>query len=243
MVDLNDMNRAHGDGWPTQSPGLPYPPTSTSQKTDASLLGRPKQERPHTPVYPHPQSGNDNQLPPIRNLVPNLWEPGTSKSSQQISPDEGQNGTPIYRLRPVGPAWSGRPTNTNDTRNPRPQLEANHHENECNRDTPRQIKESNKRPPPSPIERTDHSRTAPSNGIINSNRGSISHAPKPPQTSNHTTEKSIVRPRSTSEATKPTGEPPGIGPQSSHQELLRDPVSKPWSGLSHGYLTCTLVLY
>ena len=220
------MDGAHEDGWPIRLPAPPYPPTPTSQKTDTFLLGRLKQQRSNTPAYSHPQSGNGDQLPPIRNLVPNLWEPGTSKSSQQISPTEDKNRTPVYRLRPVGPAWSGRPTSADDSRIPRPQLETTHLESDCNRSTTHQIKESNKRPPPSPIERTDHARTAPSNGVINSNRGTISHTHKSPQTINQTREKYIVRPRSNSEVAKPTGEPPVNGSQSPHQELLRDPVSK-----------------
>ena len=220
------MGGAREDEGPIHLPALPYPPTSTSQKTDTSLLGRPKQQRSNTPAYLHPQSGNGDQLPPIRNLVPNLWEPGKSKSSHQISPDEEENGTLVYRLRPVGPAWNGRPMSANDSRVPRPHLETNHHENDCGRDTPHQVKESNKRPPPSPIERADHVRAAPSNGVINSNRGTISHTLKPLQTINQTGEKSTVRPRSNSEAMKPTDELPGNGSQSSHQELLRDPVSK-----------------
>ena len=216
------MGGAREDERPIQLPALPYSPTPTSQKTDTSLLGRPKQQRSNTPTYPHPQSGNGDQLPPIRNLVPNLWEPGTSKSSQRISLDEDKNGTPVYRLRPVGPAWSGRPTSANDNRTLRPQLETSHHENDCGQDTPHQVRESNKRPAPSPIERTDHARTTPSNGVINSSRGTISHTHKPPQTVNQTGGKPIARPRSNSEVTKPTDEPPGNG---SHQELLRDPVS------------------
>jgi len=220
------MDGAREDEWPIRLPAPPYPPTSTSQKTDTFLLGRLKQQRSNTPTYSHPQSGNGDQLPPIRNLVPNLWEPGTSKSSQQISPTEDKNRTPVYRLRPVGPAWSGRPTSADDSRIPRPQLETNHLESDCSRGAPHQIKESNKRPPPSPIERTDHVRTAPSNGVINSNRGTISHTHKSPQTVNQTGEKYIVRPRSNSEVAKPTDEQPVNGSQSPHQELLRDPVSK-----------------
>ena len=235
------MNRAREDERPTQLPTFPYPPTPTSQQADTSLPGRLKQQRSNTPAYLHPRSGSSNQLPPIRNLVPNLWEPGTSRTSQQISPDEGRNGTSARRLRPIGPAWSSGPTDANDNHVPHPQLETNHHENECNRDASRQVKESNKRPPPSPIERADHTRTASSSGIIDSSRPTTTDTHKQSQRFNKT-EKPIVRPRSHSEATKPTGELPG-GPQSSHQELLRDPVRKLWSGLTYRCLTYTLVLF
>ena len=222
------MNRVREDGRVIQPQELPYPPTSTSQKTDAPLLGKLSQQRSDNPAYLHPQLGNSNQLPPIRNLVPGLWEPGTSKSSQQTFPDEGQgkNVASGYRLRPVGPTWNGRPANANDGRVPLPQLETSHHENESNRDAPRQVKESNKRPPSSPIERADHTRTAPSNTIAHPHRWSVGNAHRPTQKLNQTGERPIMRHRSNSEVTRPTGELPGGGPQSPHQELLRDPVSR-----------------
>jgi len=219
------MDRAREDEWPVQLPTLPNPPVPTSQHTDTSILGRQKQQRSNTPVYPHPQSGNSNQLPPIRNLVPNLWEPGTSRSSQQIS-DEGQNGSSVYRLHPIGPAWSGGSMNASDKPTPRPQPGTNHHKNESNRDVSSQVNGPNKRTPSSPVERADHVRTAPPNSI-NSDRGNIRHPHKSSQMSKQTREKPDVRPHSNSEATKPTTECPGSAPQPSHQqELLRDPVSK-----------------
>jgi len=235
-----DMDRAREDEWPVQLPTLPYPPASASQQTDTSLLGRPKQQRPNTPAYPHPQSGNGNQLPPIRNLVPNLWEPGTSRSSQQISSneissDEGKNGSSVYRLHPIGPAWSGGSMNASDKPTPRPHPGMIHRENGSNGDDSPQANGSNKRPPSSPIERADHVRTASSNGI-NSDRGNIRDPQKPSQT--QTGEKADDRPRSNSEATKPTSECPGSASQPSHQqELLRDPVGKLWSRVIHRYLT------
>ena len=226
------MNRVREDEWPIQLPALPYPPTPTSQDIDNSFHGRLKQQKPNSPACPHPKLGNGSQLPPIRNLVPNLWEPGASKSSHQISTEEGQNGTSVYRLRPVGPAWGGGPPNASDSHAPHPQLEANNHGNECNRGTPRRVKESNKRPPPPPIERAELMRTAPSNGTTDSNRGIVGRAHTPPQTFNRTRGKSVVRSRSNSEATRSTNEPPENDSQSSHQELLRDPVSVLWPRLT-----------
>ena len=209
------MNRTREDEWPIHPPVPSHSPTSTPQKTDT-----------YVPVYPHPQPGNDNQLPPIRKLVPNLWEPGTSR--QLITPDEGKNGTSVYRLRPVGPAWNGNPTNTNEVIHiPRPQSETDHHVNESDRDDSRQVNESNKRPPPSPIERADHTRTAPLNGTVNSNRGTTSPTHKPPQKSNQIGEKPGIRSRSNSGTPQPIVGSPGSGSHSSHhQELLRDPVGK-----------------
>ena len=229
------MNRAREDEWPIHLPALPCPPTPIPQQTDTSNLGMSKQPGSNAPVYPRPQPENDNQLPPIRNLVPGLWEPGTSKSSQQATPDEGKDGSPVYRLRPVGPAWSDGSMNANDKPIPRPHIETSYHGEESNRDISRQVNESNKRPPSSPIEREDHARTTPSNGVINSERRSISSVHRPPQTPNQAGGKSGVRSRSNSEATKPTGESPRSGPQSSHQ-LLRDPVRELWPRLTNGWL-------
>ncbi|KAF9647890.1 hypothetical protein BDM02DRAFT_3187611 [Thelephora ganbajun] len=216
-VYSNNMNRVREDEWPIQLPALPYSPAPTLQRSSDA------------PVYPHPQSGMGSQLPPIRNLVPNLWEPGTSKSSQQISTDEGQDGSLVHPLRPVAPTWSGGLMDANDRHTPRLQLEMSHHESESKQDASRQANESNKRPPSSPIERADHARTTLSSGIINPNRRTISNAQKPSQTSKQTGEKSDVRSRSNSEATKPSSECLGSGPQPSHQQgILRDPVGKLW---------------
>ena len=225
------MNRVREDEWPTQFPPIPCPPTPAPQQTDTSALGMLKQRGSYTPAYPRPQPESGNQLPPIRNLVPGLWEPGTSKSSKQLTSDEGKDGCSVYRLRPVGPAWSDRPVNGNDRDTPRPQPETSYHEKESNRDVSRQVNESNKRPPSSPIEREDHARTTPPNCTINSSGRIVSHVHKPSQPSNQTGGKPDVRSRSDSEATKPTGESPRSGLQSSHQQgLLRDPVDKlqPW---------------
>jgi hypothetical protein len=205
----NDMNRARKDEWPVQPPPppYPYPPTSTSQQTGTYNPERMRHLWSDTPTYPHPQSGNGDQLPPIRNLVPDLWEPGTSRSSQQIASDEGKNGSSVYRFHPVGPAWNGGPINANDRHIPRPQ------------------------PVSSPVERADHTRTAPPDGIINSNGGTINRTHKQSQTSN---EKPDVLPRSNSDGPNPMGESPGSGSQSSHQqELLRDPVGMLWSRFTH----------
>jgi hypothetical protein len=227
MVFSNDANRAREDEWLTQLPALPYPQTSTSQHADTSVLGKQKNQRSNPPAYPHPQPAIGNQLPPIRNLVPGLWEPGTSKSSQHILLNDSKNGSLVYPLRPVGPTWNNKPTHANDSFVPRPQLETNSRENEGTRDFSRQVNESKKRPPPSPIERADHERTAPSNSFINSNGGTTGNFQKPSQTSKQIGDRPDVRPRSSSEAAKSTGERPGYGSQSSHhQEILRDPVSK-----------------
>ena len=219
----------------TQLPALSYPQTSTSQQPDTSVLGRQKNQKSNPPVYPHPQPGVGNQLPPIRNLVPGLWEPGTSKSSQHVLSNDGKNGSSVYPLRPVGPAWNNKPTNANDSLVPRPQLEKNSCENEDVRDPSRQSNESKKRPPPSPIERADHERTAPSNSVISSNGGNTCNVQKPLQTFKQIGDKPDIRPRSSSEAAKPTGERPTNGSHSSHhQEILRDPVSELWgSGSKH----------
>lgn len=225
------MNRARDNEWPIQPPTPPYLP---SQQTDAPDLGRMKRGS-NSPTYRHPQLGNDNQLPPIRNLVPNLWEPGTSKSSQQIPSAEGENGSSVYRLRPVGPAWSGGPTNANDGHAPCPEVETQNYGSENDRDISRKIIESNKRPPPSSIEREDHARTAPSTSVTDYNRLTTSHAHDTSQTSIQTRETPDVRPRSSSETSKPTGESPCSDPQSPHQqELLRDPVGELWSWFTRG---------
>ena len=221
-----------------QLPSLPHLPKSTWRQSyipDLMLERRGS----NTPNDPHPEFVIGHQLPPIRNLVPNLWEPGTSKSSQKYVSDEGGMVTSVYRLRTPDPAWSDGSTGANDKYTPHPRPETDRHENESNRGTPRQVSESNKRPPPSPIEREDHPRTAPSNGVIDSNRWTISHAHRPSQTSNPTREKADIRPLSNSEATHPKGESAWSGPQPPHQqELLRDPVGKLWSLLTHGWLTC-----
>ena len=224
------MNRSRQDDWLTQLPALSYPPTSASQQADTSVLVKPKQQNSEIPVYPHPESVVGNQLPPIRNLVPGLWEPGTSKSSQQTPSDEPKNGSPIYPLRTLGPAWNSGSTDGNDRHIPRPQLETGPHEDESKRDTSRQVNEFKKRPPPSPIERADHVRTAPSNSVINSNRDTVSNVQKPSQTSKYSGGRPEVRPRSSSETARPTNGRPGSGSQPSHQqEILRDPVSTFWS--------------
>ena len=225
MVFSNDASRAREDEWLTQLPALPYPPKPTSQQVEASVLGKPKHQRSNPPVHPHPQQGFGNQLPPIRNLVPGLWEPGTSKSSQQAPLDDGKKGSLGCPLRSVGPVWSNKPTNVV----PRPQLEVDSRESESTRDSPRQANESKKRPPPSPIERADHERTAPSNSVISSNGGTGSNVQKPSQMYKQTGGKPDVRPRSSSEAARSIGERPGNGSQSSHQqEILRDPVGSLW---------------
>jgi len=236
------MNRVCEDKRSIQLAAFPYPPTPNSQQTDTSVLKRLRHQTPNAPACSHPQPGNCSQLPPIRNLVPNLWEPGTSKSSHQTIPDEGQNGTSVYRLRPVGPVWGGGPPNASDSHAPHPRLEGNNHEND-NRGTSRRVEKPGKRPPPSATEMAEVARIAPSNGTIGSNRGIISHAHNSPQTSNQIREKSVVRSRSNSEAANSIGEPPGNGPQSSHQELLRDPVSMLQPRLTHIYLNYTLVLF
>jgi len=131
-----------------------------------------------------------------------------------------------------------------DGHTPRPQPEPNHHRSESDRDTSRPVNESNKRPAPSPVEREDQTRTAPSNGVIDSNRWTINHAHKPSQTSNPTREKTDVRPRLNSEATKATGEPVWSSPHPPHQqELLRDPVGKLWSWLTPKWLTYHFILF
>ena len=243
MVSSNGTGRAHEDERLTQLPALPCSPTPTSQQADAPVLGKPKHQRSNPPVYPHPQPGIGNQLPPIRNLVPGLWEPGTSKSSQKTLSNDGKNGSLVYPLRPVCPVQSNNLTNANDKLTLRPQLETNSRESESTRDFSRQVNESKKRPPPSPIERADHERTAPSNSVINSNGGTISNVQKPSQTFKQTGEKPDVRPRSSSEAAKPTGERSKNGSQSSHQqEILRDPVGKdcvrlPSRRLIHSYFS------
>lgn len=243
MVYSDDTSRVREDEWWTQLPALPYPHTSTSQQADTSVLGRQKNARSNPPVYPHPQPVIGNQLPPIRNLVPGLWEPGTSKSSQQILLNDGKNGSSVYPLRPVGPAWNNKPTNANDSLGPRPQLEKNSREGEGVRDSSRQASESKKRPPPSPIERADHERTAPSNSVISSNGGNTGNFQKPSQTSKRIGDKPDVRPRSSSEAAKPTGERPANGPHSSHhQEILRDPVSELWLRVRSTRLIQILIL-
>ena len=219
MVSSNDANHAREDEWSAKLSTLPYPPTL---RTDNSGLGKPKQQRSNLPVYPHPQLDIGNQLPPIRNLVPGLWEPGLSKSSRRASLDEGQKKPSLCSIRPAGLVWSDGPINTSDRHLPRPQLETNLYDDESRRDFPRQVNESRKRPPPSPIERADHERTAPSNSVINSNRGTISNVQKTTQVSRHTGEKLNDRPRSSSEAAKPSGERPGRDSQ--QQEILRDPV-------------------
>jgi len=158
--------------------------------------------------------------------VPGLWEPGTSRSLQQASLDEGQNIIPVYRLRPIGPAWSGGSISVNDIHTPHPRPETNHHENKGNPDVSSQANESNKRPPSSPIERVDHSRTAHSDGITNFNRGTKNNVQKLSHMSKQTGENPDVGPRSNPEATKPMGECLENGSQPSHQqELLRDPHS------------------
>lgn len=223
MVLSNGTSRAREDEWLNQLPALP---TSTSQQADGSVLGKPKHQRSNPPVYPHPQPGNGNQLPPIRNLVPGLWEPGTSKSSQQVLLADGKNGSLVYPLRLVGPAWSNKIVC--DRLTSCPQLETNFRESESIRDYSRPVNESKKRPPPSPIERADDERTAPSNSVINSSGGN--NVQKLLQTSKQIGEKPDARPRSSSEAAKPAGERPGNGSQSSHQqEILRDPVSEHWA--------------
>lgn len=98
MAFSNDANRAREDEWLAQLPTLPYPPTSALQQADTSVLGKMKHQGSNPPTYPHPQPGVGNQLPPIRNLVPGLWEPGTSK---QILLDDCKNGPLIYPFRPV----------------------------------------------------------------------------------------------------------------------------------------------
>jgi len=205
MVFPNDTSRAREDEWFSQLPALPYPPPSNSKQAEASVPGKPKHQRSNPPVYPRLQPAVGNQLPPIRNLVPGLWEPGTSKSSQQVRLADGKNGSLVYPLRP---------------------FETNSRESESTRDFSRQVNESKKRPPPSPIEPADHERTAPSNSVINSNGGAINNAQKPSQPSRQIGEKADVRPRSSSEVARSTGERPGNGSQSSHQqEILRDPHS------------------
>lgn len=226
MAFSNDTGRAREDEWLTQLPTPPYPPTSSSQQADASVLGKLRYQRSSPPAYRHPQPGIGNQLPPIRNLVPGLWEPGTSKSSQQTLLADGKSGSLVYPLRLVGPVRSNKLSKANDRLIPHPQLETNSRGSESARDFSRQVNESKKRPPPSPIERADHERTAPSNSVINSNGGTASNVQKP---SKQIVGKPDVRPRSSSEAAKPTGERPGNGSQSSHhQEILRDPVGKFW---------------
>jgi len=208
-----------------QLPSLPHPSKSTWRRTDAPdfIL---KRRVSNTPSNPHPESVIGNQLPPIRNLVPNLWEPGTSKLSQQTASEEGGKGPSVYPLLTACPRSSGS-TSTEDEYIPHPQPEINRHESESNREAPHQIIESNKRRPPSPIEREDHTRTAPSNTVIDANRWTTSHAHKPSQTSTTTRENTDVRPLSNSEATKLKGELAWSVPQSPpQQELLRDPVGR-----------------
>ena len=208
-----------------QLPSLPHPPRSTWRRTDTPDL-IPKRRGSNTPSNPHPESMIGNQLPPIRNLVPNLWEPGTSKSSQQTASEEGGKASPVYPFRTAS-VWSSGSTSADDRLISHPQPEANRHEGGGNREASRQVNESNKRRPPSPIERDDHTRTAPSNGVIDSNRWTISHAHKPSQTSTPTREIADVRPLSSSEATKV--EFAWSDPQPPHQQqLLRDPVGELW---------------
>lgn len=109
MVFSNDTNCAREDEWLTQLPALS---TSTSRQvhTSVPVLGKPRYQKPNPPVYPHPQPGTGDQLPPIRNLVPGLWEPGTSKSSQQTLLADGKSGSPVYPLRPVSLSWSNKAT-------------------------------------------------------------------------------------------------------------------------------------
>lgn len=227
-----------------QLPSLPHPPKSTWRQSNTPdlMLNR---RGSNTPNNPHPESVIGNRLPPIRNLVPNLWEPGTSKSSQKITSDEGGEGSPVCCLRTPDPARSGESTGANEKHTPHPQPETNPHENESNRGALRQANGSNKRPPPSPIEREDHTRTAPSNGVIDSDRWSITHAHKPPQTSTPTRDKADVRPLSNSEATQLKGESAVGGPQPPpHQhELLRDPVGKLWSPFTYRRLTSHLTQF
>jgi len=227
------MNRSLEDEWPTQLPSLPHPPKSTWRQPDTPDFML-KRRGSDTPSNPHPEYVIGNRLPPIRNLVPNLWEPGTSKSSQQIASDEGGKGSSVYRLRTTDPARCGESTGANDKHTPHPQPETNRHESESNRDAPRQANGSNKRPPPSPIEREDHIRTAPSNCVIDSDRWTISHAHKPSQTSSPTREKADVRPLPNSEAAQPKCESAWRGPQPPHQqEILRDPVGELWFPFTH----------
>lgn len=225
MLYSNDKGRAREDEWVTQLPALP--PTPTSHHTDSPVLGKQKQQRSSPPTYPHPQLGTGNQLPPIRNLVPGLWEPGTSKSSQRIPSDEGQSDSTVPSLRPIGPAWGGIPMGVNDRPTLRPQFETNSHDIESNRDDCRRVNESKKRPPSSPIERAVHERSAPSNSVINSNRGSSNDIQTPPQVTKPIGERADVRRRSSSEAARPAGDRRGSDPKVSHQqEILRDPVGQ-----------------
>ena len=227
-----------------QLPAFPHPSTSTWRQTGTPDLRMLKRQGPNAPTNPHPESVIGNQLPPIRNLVPNLWEPGTSKSSQQTASDEGGKESSVHRLRPAGTARGSGSMAANDKRTPRPQPETNHRENGGNQDASRQVNGSGKRPPPSPIEREDHPRTAPSNGVIDFNSWTIGHAHKPSQTSNLTREKTDVRPRSSSDVAKPTGESARCGPQPPHQqEILRDPVGKHWSWLTYRWLTSPTSFY
>jgi len=196
------MNRAWDDEWPIE---LPVPSTPTWQQNDTSKLQRLKRPR---STHPPLQPGNGNQLPPIRNLVPGLWEPGTSRSSRLITPDEGKNRSSVYRLRPVDTVWSDQ------------------HMNENSRDNSRQVNESNKRHLPSPTERVDHARSASLSGITNSNRGAIGHARKTSRKLNQLGEKHSARLRSNSGAAETTAEYPESDSRSSHhQEVLRDPHS------------------
>lgn len=222
MLHSNDTGRAREDEWVLQLPALP----PTSHNADSSVLGKQKQQRPSPPAYPHPQLGTGNQLPPIRNLVPGLWEPGTSKSSQRIPSDEGQSDSPVPSLRPIGPALGGIPMDANERPTLRPQFETNSHDIESNRDDCRRVNESKKRPPSSPIERAVHERSAPSNSVINSNRGSSNNIQTPPQVTKPAGKRADVRRRSSSEAARPAGDRRGSDPKVSHQqEILRDPHS------------------
>jgi hypothetical protein len=230
MISSHDASRAHEDKWVTRLQLPALPPSSASQRTDTSALGNQKQKRSNHPVYPHPHPGTGKQLPSIRNLVPGLWEPGTSKSSQRIPQDENPNGSLISSLRHVSPAWSGGPVDASGGHIPQPHLDTNNHDSESKRDDSRQANESKKRPPPSPIERADHERTAPSNSVINSNKAATSEVQKQSQVFKQLKGDPGFRPRSSSESAKQTGERRGSFPQPSHQqEILRDPVGE----LSH----------
>lgn len=225
MVFSHDASRAREDEWATQLPAPPLP--SASRQTDTSALGNQKHQRSTHPAYPHPQTGAGNQLPPIRNLVPGLWEPGTSKSSQQIPSDDKQNGSLGSPLRPVTPAWRCEFVDANGGHVSQPQLETGPHEGESKRDDSHRVNESKKRPPPSPIERADHERTAPSNSVINSNKVATSEVQKPSQVSKQLREMPSFRPRSSPESAKSTGERRGSFSQpSNQQEILRDPVGQ-----------------
>lgn len=220
-----DTNRAREDGWRSHPPTLPPPPAA--QQKDTSVPGKQKLQGPSPPAYPHVQPSTDNQLPPIRNLVPGLWEPGTSKSAQQVPSEKGQNCSLISPLRPAGPARKSGHVEGNERSVPRPPFETNLRESESNPDDCHRTTESKKRPPSSPIERADHERTAPSNSIINSNRGTPTNdIQRPLQVSRHAGENTEVRRRSSSEATRQTSERRASDPKPSHQqEILRDPHS------------------